>query len=375
MNHLAQSSKHLLDDSGSSSEYFHRFGLPGRAYYKTDVFEQEMRSWNHTWQMVGRESQVQNFGDYFTCTVGDQSLFVIRTENGSLRAFHNVCPHRGAQLLVDQGNCHQVRCHYHAWRFSLEGNLLGLPQSQCFPGIDRSAVQLRSAQVDTWGGFVFVNLTPTGESLQTYLAGFPAYLEQYDHDWKELERVDSWFYEEPVNWKFLVENYLESYHLSTVHGKSLQCFDPRNIQATITGRHYQICVGYAAQDSIKQHQVFAGEPQHKSYQGFIFPNWMVNTARDNVSVFRLLPLSATQTRFEVLIYQTRSQQTAFPYNRDSFRAEFDRVLQEDFGAVRLLQSSVRSQAYGVLQFAAGLEDGIPHFQRTWLAAFNDSSLN
>lgn len=270
--------------------------------------------------------------------------------------------------MSEQGNCKQVVCPYHAWRFDLDGDLLGLPQSQCFPDLDRSTVQLLPARVDTWGGFVFVNLSPSGESLHTHLAGFSAYLEQYDYDWSDLELVDSWAYEEPVNWKFLVENYLESYHLSTVHGKSLQCFDPRKIQTATTGRHYQICVGYSAQESVKQHQVFAGEPQRQSYQGFIFPNWMVNTARDNVSVFRLTPLSATQTRFEVLIYQTRSQQTEFPYQRDRFRTEFDRVLQEDFGAVRLLQASVHSQAYGVLQFAAGLEDGIPHFQRNWLEA-------
>lgn len=362
MSFLMQSSaQSLLSYSlNNLSKNSQTLGLSRQAYFKPDIFEQEMRSWSQTWQMVGREAQVQNPGDYFTCTIGEQPLFVTRTEAGELRAFHNLCPHRSAQLVADQGNCKQVRCPYHAWRFDLEGNLLGLPQSQCFPDLDRSTVQLLSARVDTWGGFVFINLAAMGESLQVYLAGFPAYLEQYDHAWTDLELVDSWSYEEPVNWKFLVENYLESYHLSTVHGKSLQCFDPRNIETAKSGRHYQICVGYAAQESVKQHQVFAGEPQRKSYQGFIFPNWMVNTAKDHVSIFRLVPLSATQTRFEVLIYQTQAQQTDFP-NRDTFRVEFDCVLQEDFGAVRKLQASVHSQAYGVLQFATGLEDGIPHF--------------
>jgi phenylpropionate dioxygenase-like ring-hydroxylating dioxygenase large terminal subunit len=364
MSFLVQSSiQNLFAELPSDSTNKQRLGLPRQAYFQAEVFEQEMRSWNHTWQMVGRVSQVQKAGDYFTCTVADQPLFVTRTEAGELRAFHNLCPHRSAQLVADQGNCQQVRCPYHAWRFDLDGQLLGLPQAQCFPELDRSKVQLLSARVDTWGGFVFVNLAAIGESLQTYLAGFPTYLEQYDQAWTELELVDSWSYQEPVNWKFLIENYLESYHLSTVHGKSLQCFDPRDIQTASSGRHYQICVGYADRESVKQHQVFAGDPQQKSYQGFIFPNWMVNTAKDHVSIFRLIPLSATQTRFEVLIYQTPVQQAAFSKDGDSFRAEFDRVLQEDFGAVRLLQASVRSQAYGVLQFAVGLEDGIPHFYR------------
>ncbi len=359
---------------GHSLQQSQQLGLPGVAYFSDEVLEDEMRSWNHTWQMVGRELQVQSSGDYFTYMVGNQPLVIIRTEEGELRAFHNVCPHRGAQLVSEQGNCKQIRCPYHAWRFDLEGNLLGLPQAERFPHLERSTVQLRPARVETWGGFVFVNLATTGESLQAYLAGFSSYLEQYDYAWGDLEMVDSWSYDQPVNWKFLVENYLESYHLSTVHGKSLSCFDPGNIQTATVGRHYQICVGYASQESVKQHQVFAGDPQRQSYQGFIFPNWMVNTARDMVSIFRLMPLSATQTRFEVLIYQTRSQQTAFSYDRDGFRSQFDRVLQEDFNAVRLLQASVHSQAYGVLQFAAGLEDGISHFHRVWREAL-DSGRN
>ena len=358
---LPNSLLHDLPDSRN-------LGLPGATYFQEAIFEQELRSlWTQTWQMVGREAQIANPGDYFSCVVGDQPLFIIRTQAGDLQAFHNVCPHRGARLVADQGCVRQIRCSYHAWRFDFEGNLLGLPQAERFATLDRETVRLSAVQIDTWGGFIFVNLATGGECLQTYLAGFSAYLEQYEYPWSALELSDRWDYEEPVNWKFLVENYLESYHLSTVHGKSLQCFDPRNIQAAPLGRHYQICVGYAPQE-VEHHPVFAGQPQGYSYQGFVFPNWMVNTAKDNVSIFRLIPLSATRTRFEVSIYQTRSQQTAFPYQRDRFRAEFERVLQEDFQAVRLLQASARSEAYRVGQFAAGLEDGISHFHSGWLQA-------
>ncbi|MBD3887287.1 aromatic ring-hydroxylating dioxygenase subunit alpha [Phormidium tenue FACHB-886] len=346
-------------------------GLPRSAYFQRAVFESELQTlWRQSWQMVGRESQAPQPGNYFTCVVEDQPLLVTRTEHGHLQGFHNVCPHRGAQLVAAAGACKQIVCPYHAWQFDLEGNLVNFPQKERFPDLDRHTVRLRPVRLETWGGFVFISLSDTGPSLKSYLAGFPDYLKQYEHPWESLDLVDAWSYEEAVNWKFLVENYLESYHLSTVHGQSLKCFDPRTIQTKATGAHYQICVSYKDQDSVRTHQVFAGEPQRQSYQGFIFPNWMINTAKDTVSVFRLMPLGSTQTRFEVWILQSKSQQENFPYNQDRFRTELDHVLQEDFGAVRRLQAGVQSEAYGVLQFASGLEDGIPHFHRVWDDAVN-----
>lgn len=345
-------------------------GLPGYYYFSPDILMYEIQSiWNRTWQFVGRESDLPQPGDYLTCTVGNQPLFVIRTDTGELKAMHNVCPHRGARLLDGEGTCRQVRCPYHAWRFDFAGNLQGLPRSDSFPGLDKSKVRLASARVDTWGGFIFVNPSPEGESLKSYLAGFPDYLEQYEQPWSELQEVDRWVYEEPANWKFPIENYLECYHLPIVHGKSLQCFNPKDIHYTPTGRHYQIFVPFTAEETVKDHPAFSGVPKGQSYQGFIFPNWMVNTARDKVSVFRLTPLTPTTTQFEVRIYQSPAQMAAFPYQVDEFRPEFDRVLNEDFMAVRSLQASVHSSAYGVLQLA-DIEYGISHFHQVLAEYYN-----
>lgn len=340
-----------------------KFGLPGDYYFSEQIFAYEQQTiWRNTWQFVGRESDLPNPGDYLTCQVGDQPMFVIRDNNGILRGMHNVCPHRGAQMLQGQGHCQRVRCPYHGWNFNYEGNLKGLPRAECFPNLDKSAVYLAKGRVETWGGFIFVHSEAEGQSLVSYLAGFSAYLEQYQHRWQELQQVDHWFYEEPANWKFPIENYLECYHLSVVHAQSLKCFDPKNIIYTPTGQHYQIFVPFTDDEFVKDHPAFSGEPRGQSYQGFIFPNMMINTARDKVSVFRLTPLSPTRTKFEVFIYQTKAQIEAFPYKQDEFRPEFERVLNEDFGVVRSLQASVHSKAYGVLQLA-DIEYGISHFHQ------------
>lgn len=343
-------------------------GLPGYCYFSKQILEREYETlWHGSWQLVGREADLANAGDYLTCTVGTQPILLIRSQTGAIKAMHNVCPHRGARLLDGHGHCQQICCRYHSWSFGYDGALQALPQADCFPNLDRSTVALAPVQVETWGGFVFVHLAADRrflqESLQEYLAGFGDYLRQYPHAWEELRQVDHWEYEHSVNWKFFVENYLESYHLSTVHARSLKCFDPKQIHTSPDGRHYQIQVGYRS-DS-ETHPSFAGATDSYSYQGFVFPNWMVNTANDNVSIFRVTPLAAERTRFEVLIYQTPAQSELFPYCADQFRLHFDQVLQEDFAAVHLLQASVRSQAYSVLQFADPLEQGIRHFHRNW----------
>jgi phenylpropionate dioxygenase-like ring-hydroxylating dioxygenase large terminal subunit len=339
-------------------------GLPGYYYEDNEVFAHEMRTlWRSTWQCVGREEALPNPGDYLTCVIGNQPLFVIRDASGELQAMHNVCPHRGARLLYGQGNCSLVRCPYHGWTFDLEGKLQGIRQAKLFPDLDKSKVRLLSAQVDTWGGFIFVNCDSQGESLMSYLAGFPEYLKQYEQPWEELRLVMNWSYSEPINWKFIVENYVEDYHFSPVHAESLRSFDFQGISTTTTGRHCEIRVPYTAEALASKYSALTLEPQSLSYQGYIFPNLMVNTGLDHVSVFRLLPLSPVSTHIEVLIYQTKAQMEAFPLDPDAFQSKYHRVMEEDFAVCRLLQANVHSLAYGVTKLAEERELGITHFYK------------
>ena len=344
-------------------------GLPPFYYYSEEIFELERRSlWQKAWQMVGRASDLPAPGDYLTCTLGDQPMVIVRNDAGDLRIFHNACPHRGAKMMEGQGHCNRIRCPYHGWNFDREGRLRGLPRAEHFPGLSKSEVNLVAGRVETWGGFIFASAEPEGEDLKSHLAEFPAFLEQYEQPWEDLEEIDRWFYEEPANWKFPIENYLECYHLPVVHARSLRCFDPLQIQYAPAGRHYQISVPFVDEAIVENHPAFSGKRRGFSYQGFVFPNWMVNTAKDKVSVFRLTPLTPTTTRFEVILYQTPAQKALYPYDREAFRPEFDHMLNEDFGAVRSLQQGVRSRGYKVTQYAETLEYGITHFHRS-LAEF------
>jgi len=349
-------------------------GLPGHYYSASQTFEQELNTlWRSTWQMAGRVEDIPNPGDYLTVQLGAEPIFVLRRADGNLVALHNICPHRGARLLMGDtpnperldtlGQCGaKITCPYHAWTFSADGDLLGISQPHEFPHLDKSQIHLTPARVDVWGGFIFVCPDAEGESLQKYLADFSGYLEDYHEPWDDLREVMRWNYVEPVNWKFVVENYVEDYHFSTIHPESLDFYDFRRIETRLTGRHCTVFVPYAADYVAKDERLHSMDGKADvSYQGFIFPSLMVNTEDDHVSIFRLKPLSPTQTQVEVIFYQTPQQQAQQPLKRDRLKANYDQVMSEDFSVCRLLQEGVHSRAYQVSHLATERELGIAHF--------------
>ncbi|MGB3492574.1 MAG: aromatic ring-hydroxylating dioxygenase subunit alpha [Elainellaceae cyanobacterium] len=368
-----QPSTSLENRSHSPDSAAPSLGLPGHYYTAQDIFEQELNTlWRSTWQMVGRVEDIPNAGDYLAVQLGAEPIFVLRQADGNLAAMHNVCPHRGARLLMGDapnserldvpGQCStKITCPYHAWTFGADGALLGISQPQQFPDLDKSKIHLTAARVETWGGFIFVCPDLEGESLHEYLADFSSYLEGYHAPWQDLREVMRWSYVEPVNWKFVVENYVEDYHFSVVHPESLGFYDFRSIETQLTGRHCEVLIPYMREHLERESLPHMREKVHLSYQGFIFPNFMVNTEIDHVSIFRLKPLTPTQTKVEVILYQTPQQQKQQPLKRDRLTASYDQVMEEDFSVCRLLQEGVHSRAYGVAQFATERELGISHF--------------
>lgn len=340
-------------------------GLPGRYYYDSEIFARELKTvWRQTWQLVGRQESLSQPGDYLTYTLGEDPILILRTADGSLKAWHNICPHRGAKLLEGQGNCrHKITCPYHAWTYNLDGQLVGIRKPQWFPDFDLSQIHLIPAQVDTWGGFVFVNPDAQGESLQDYLAGMPDFLEKYDQDWASLREVDRWFYDQPINWKLVVENYVEDYHFEFVHQTGFgTVYDSKNIRSLPTGRHLRIQVPYTNQQGDEFFNSFSEEGK-TSYQGYIFPNMMLNPHKKFLSVFHLMPLDAEHTRVEIIIYQSPSQLAEPSDPPEQFRRGFDVLMEEDFSICRHIQKNTHSSAYQVAQLAVEHELGVAHFQK------------
>lgn len=195
--------------------------LPPRVFHDPVVFDFEMRAWfGTTWLCVGREEDAAQGGSYFLAGVGGESVMIVRDRNGELNAFHNVCRHRGSTLIEPEtdgsaGRLVRIQCPYHAWIYDLDGALRRAPHTeeiQDFTPADNSLVPVR---IDTWQGFVFVNLDPAAPPLLDHLADLPAAVADYPIG--EVRRARRIEYDVAANWKVIGENYSECYHCPGVH--------------------------------------------------------------------------------------------------------------------------------------------------------------
>jgi phenylpropionate dioxygenase-like ring-hydroxylating dioxygenase large terminal subunit len=195
----------------------HGFSLPAFWYTDPAILELEReRIFLRSWQYVGRISQVAEVGDYFTATLFDLPVVVVRSEHG-LRAFVNVCRHRRHLVMSGAGNKKALQCPYHAWTYGLDGRLRAAPRSEREKGFDKGDFPLLPLRLDTWGPWVFVNADPEAESLAGLLGGLPHIIARSGLDPTQLRFWHRKQWVRDANWKAMLENYLECYHCPTQH--------------------------------------------------------------------------------------------------------------------------------------------------------------
>jgi phenylpropionate dioxygenase-like ring-hydroxylating dioxygenase large terminal subunit len=176
------------------------------------------RIFRRTWQYAGRADQVAEPGAYFTCDLGGVPIVVVRGDDDALRAFLNVCRHRGSLVCEGEGKRASLQCPYHAWTYSLDGSLRAAPRSELVPGFDRDELGLRLASVDTWGPFVFVNPDADAAPLAETLGDLPGLVAAGGLEVEALRfhhRTAGPEY--AANWKVCAENFLECYHCQVAH--------------------------------------------------------------------------------------------------------------------------------------------------------------
>lgn len=195
--------------------------LPPWCYTSEEFFKRERdRIFAKMWNYVGRAEHIPRPGAYFTMTFNDIPLVVVRTQQGSIATFVNSCRHRGTQLVEGHGNCKAIRCPYHSWTYSLEGELLVAPGMDREAAFDPGNYRLKSIRTEVWEGFIFINLDPSAPSLLQYLGALNDRLAPYRMGAMQCVRRSE--YELNCNWKVVVENFKDSYHIATVHRKSIQ---------------------------------------------------------------------------------------------------------------------------------------------------------
>jgi phenylpropionate dioxygenase-like ring-hydroxylating dioxygenase large terminal subunit len=191
--------------------------LPFSWYSDEEVLRRERSSiFARVWQYGGRAEQVAAPGSFLATDAGGIPIVVTRDQGGVLRAFLNVCRHRGAVLLEGCGERNTIQCHYHAWTYELDGSLRTAPRSEREAAFDKAEWSLLPASVDTWGPFLFVNPDPDAPALAEHLGQLPEIMSR-DIDVDALVFHSRVEFGANANWKIVVENFLECYHCATAH--------------------------------------------------------------------------------------------------------------------------------------------------------------
>lgn len=315
---------------------------PWEWYTSPAVLEVERRRLlDRSWALVATTEEVQAPGRYVTATIGSSPLVVVRGRHGELRAFHNLCRHRGVPLVEGAGSCGRfLTCPYHQWSFELDGTLRRVPQAaEQFAGMDPADWGLHPAAVATWHGMVLANPDPAAEPLPAALGILGPRLESFLSG--PLTEVACVEYEAACNWKLLVENHIDVYHLWYVHSRSLAMYDHRVFRWELDGANWwseEPLKEGAAPPPAALPWLERGD-RHSIGAHLLFPNLMLVTTGQYFATYDAVPLAPDRTR---LTLRVRAEAGA---DGDALVAGVRSFLAEDVAVCERLQQGAGSTRF------------------------------
>jgi phenylpropionate dioxygenase-like ring-hydroxylating dioxygenase large terminal subunit len=319
--------------------------LPARYYTADEVFQFEKeRIFAKTWLCLCHASEVAAPNAYVTRKVVGENIAVVRGRDGVLRAFYNVCPHRGHELLKDSGVAKNViTCPYHAWAFKLDGELSHARNCENVANFDKSAYSLTQLKVAEYCGFVFVNMDPEAAPIEQSLAGLHEHLTRVCPNVAELHIAARVVTETPANWKVIVDNFMECYHCAPAHPSFSSSVGTENYTHTFHG-NWTLQRGEAS--STSKSYAFDDKAQNQAYNGYwVWPCVMFNVVPGDgaMTVIYEYPVSAgvTVQHYEILFANkelSEDQQRFIAWARDEFRPE-------DLRLVESVQRGLQSRGY------------------------------
>ena len=330
--------------------------LPGWLYHDAEFFEAEKRAFLRAApQVVCHESEIAEPGEWRSMEYLGESVIVIRSDDGEVRAFANVCRHRGSRLVDGTGGCARVlTCPYHAWSYARDGRLVGVPHRTDYPGLRTEELGLVPVALERWHGFLFVTLEPCAPSVAEMMAPYEDEVAPYRfEDLRVLGRVT--LRPRGLNWKTIADNYSDHLHIPVGHPGLTRLF----------ARNYRI----EAQDHVDRMEgdlvdETSDNPSERAYQNLLpeaehlpkshrrkwlyyklFPNVAFDIYPDQVDFMQFLPVSGTQTVIREISY-------ALPDDRREMRAARylnwrinRRVNLEDTELITRVQLGMQSASY------------------------------
>lgn len=348
----------------SERDIAHASTLAAPLYFSPTTFEEEKkRIFSGTWQVVGHVRQAANPGDYFTFDLIGEPLLIVRGEDNVLRGFYNVCRHRAGNPASGCGNRKLFRCGYHGWTYRLDGALLVTPEFDGVEDFDSSEFGLAPVLLEEWFNLVFVNLDPEARPLRESLGELPAQAERFD--FREMKFSDRRTYDMNCNWKTYIDNYLEGYHVPSVHPSLNREID---YSAYTVETHLQYVRqwspirGAQTGDATPRRYQDAGQDLTADYF-WIFPNWMLNCYPDNVSVNVILPLGPERT---LAIFEWYLPEKNLGSDAAKKALAFsDEIQTEDVGICEIVQKNLHSRSYHSGRYSAKQEKGVHAFHQMY----------
>jgi glycine betaine catabolism A len=334
--------------------------LPGSYYTDPTIFAMEQADiFESMWFCAVRSADLDKPGAFKTVQIGRESVLLTRSRSGEVRAFFNVCRHRGAQLRTEEsGEAKRAfQCPYHAWTYDFDGKLIAAPNLTKMPDIDRVAYGLHRIAVQEWLGYVWVCLADNPPSFDDTVRkdvgdrlGDVALIDHYDA--ANLTVGHRIRYDVKANWKLIIENFMECYHCATIHPELTEV-----LPEFADGLAVQYHVGHGAEfaqdikgftvdgsQGLDQIPGVTAEQDRRYYAITIKPQVFVNLVPDHVIVHRMFPMAADRTVVECdWLYLPHVVESGKDVSRSV--ELFHRVNQQDFAACERCQPTMSSRTY------------------------------
>jgi choline monooxygenase len=293
--------------------------------------------------------------------VAGNPVIVVRDGAGALRAFYNVCRHRGGPLALKDGRSDMLQCKYHGWTYQLDGVLRGVPhmnRTELFDKQDFGLVPIRLAE---WAGLVFVNLAERPRPLAEYVAGIRERVAGPDlGSLHPAARVD---YEVACNWKVYVDNFLEGYHVPYVHPELLKLYDFQQYRTEVHD-WYSLQVGPLS-GTDNPYGVRNGEALYYH----LFPNFMLNVLPGRLQTNHVVPVAPDRCRVVFRYFYADVDSPAGRQREADDLAYSESVQREDIEICERVQQGLASRAYDRGRFSVPFEGGVHHFQSLLRGAY------
>jgi choline monooxygenase len=336
--------------------------IPAPWYFDERVAQLERDSVFATnWQVVGHLDQAKDPGQFFTIDVNEEPLVVVRSDDGRLRAFYNVCRHHAAAVVPESHGCAKnFRCPYHGWTYGNDGALKGMVEFEGVCNFDRSDNGLVPVRVDTWENFIFVNLGGNATPLHEFLGKVPELAAPLKIT-KKLHYFDRRIYTLQCNWKVYVDNYLDGgYHVPHAH---------KGLNSVVAYTKYTIeifersCLQSSPLDSSTALESAIGATrQGHAFYLWIYPNFMINVYSGVMDTNLVLPLGVDKCAVIFDYYFADVSPAAAQTHRESI-AVSEKVQDEDMSICDSVQRGLASRAYVAGRLSVRREAGEHLFHR------------